>query len=152
MDPKFLGMIGAGLVMGISSLGAALSMGIAGAATIGAWKRCYKANKPAPMTLLAFVGFPLTEVFYGYILMNAMLSNLLKADAAFSPAKGGLYLATGIGAGAAIALTAIAEGWAGAAAADAITDTGKGFANCIAIVGICETVALFVMVLSMISL
>jgi len=145
MDPKVLGFIGAGLVMGISSLGAAIAMGVAGAATVGAWKRCFKANKPAPMTLLAFVGFPLTEVFYGFILMRQMLG-------AVTPENSGLLLAVGIASGAAIAFTALAEGWVAAAAADALTDTGKGFANYIAVVGICETVALFVMVLSMISL
>ena len=100
------------------------------------------------MTLLAFVGFPLTEVFYGYILMVQMLGKLNAAD----PASGGLLLAIGIASGVAIAFTAIAEGWVAAAAADALTDTGKGFASYIAVVGICETVALFVMVLSMISM
>ena len=142
MNSAFLGLVGAGLVMGISSLGAAIAMGIAGSATIGAWKRCYKANKPAPMTLLTFVGFPLTEVFYGFILMRQMLG-VATAD------NSGLLLGVGIAGGAAIAFTAIAEGWAGAAAADALSDTGKGFANFVAIVGVCETVALFVMVLSM---
>lgn len=146
MESNVLGYIGAGLVMGISSLGAAIAMGICGSATIGAWKRCFKANKPAPMTLLAFVGFPLTEVFYGFILMGQMLTAIQNGT---SP---GLLLAIGIASGVAIAFTAIAEGWAGAAAADALTDTGKGFASYIAVVGICETVALFVMVLSMISL
>ena len=146
MDPRILGMMGAGLVMGISSLGAAIAMGVAGSATVGAWKRCYKANKPAPMTLLTFVGFPLTEVFYGFILMRAMLGVEVNAGNA------GMLLAMGIGSGAAIAFVAIAEGWVGAAAADALSDTGKGFASYIAVVGVCETVALFVMVLSMISL
>jgi len=146
MDPRILGMMGAGLVMGISSLGAAIAMGIAGSATVGAWKRCFKANKPAPMTLLTFVGFPLTEVFYGFILMRAML------DVDVTAANAGMLIGTGIAAGLAIAFTAVAEGWVGAAAADALTDTGKGFANYIAVIGICETVALFVMVLYMINL
>jgi len=127
-------------------LGAAIAMGIGGAATVGAWKRCFKANKPAPMTLLAFVGFPLTEVFYGFILMRAMMGVEVTA------ANAGLLLAMGIASGVAISFTAIAEGWVAAAAADALSDTGKGFASYIAVVGICETVALFVMVLSMISL
>ena len=138
----FLGFLGAGLVMGISSLGAAISMGVAGSATVGAWKRCYKANRPVPMTLLAFVGFPLTEVFYGYILMSQML-RVATAD------NTGLLLSIGIGAGVTIGAVAIAEGYVGAAAADALSDTGKGFAGFIAVVGVCETVALFAMVLSM---
>ena len=142
-DPAaFWGYVGAALAMGISALGAAVGMGIAGSATVGAWKRCYKANKPVPMTLMTFVGFPLTEVFYGYILMSQMLG-------VASVSNTGLLFGVGIGAGLTIGAVAIAEGYVGAAAADAITDTGKGFANCIAIVGVCETVALFAMVLSM---
>jgi len=145
-DSNVLGMLGAGLVMGISALGAAVGMGIAGSASIGAWKRCYKANKPAPMTLLAFIGFPLTEVFYGFILMMQMIGAM---EAGVSLDKSGLYLGMGIASGLGIAFVGVAEGWIGAAAADSLTDTGKGFANYVAAMGICETVALFVMVLSM---
>jgi V/A-type H+-transporting ATPase subunit K len=140
-----LGMIGAGLVMGISALGSAVGIGIAGSATIGAWKRCYKANKPAPMTLLTFAGAPLTQTFYGFILMQQMLNSA-------SAENGGQLLGMGIGSGLGIAFSAIAQGKAGAAGADALSDTGKGFANYIAVVGICETVALFAMVLSMTTL
>jgi V/A-type H+-transporting ATPase subunit K len=142
-----LGFLGAGLVMGISALGSAIGISIAGTATIGAWKRCYKANKPAPMLMLAFAGAPLTQTIYGYILMLQM-SNALISGAA----EGAKLLALGIGSGIAIAASAIAQGQAGAAGSDALSDTGKGFANYIAVVGICETVALFVMVLSITSL
>jgi len=145
MDPKVLGMIGAGIVMGIAALGSALGIGIAGSATIGAWKRCYKANKPAPMTLLTFAGAPLTQTFYGFILMQQMLN----ASSSVNP---GQLLGMGIGSGFAIGFSAIAQGQAGAAGADALSETGKGFANYIAVVGICETVALFAMVLSMTAL
>jgi len=146
MDPKTLGFIGAGLVMGISALGSAVGIGIAGSATIGAWKRCYKANKPAPMTLLTFAGAPLTQTFYGFILMQQMLNSLS------ATANPGQLFGMGIGSGLGIAFSAIAQGQAGAAGADALSDTGKGFANYIAVVGICETVALFAMVLSMTAL
>ena len=147
MSPETLGFLGAGLVMGIAALGSAVGIGIAGSATIGAWKRCYKANKPAPMTLLTFAGAPLTQTFYGFILMQQM-SNAIAAGGANS----GKLLGFGIGSGLAMAFSAIAQGKAGAAGADALSETGKGFANYIAVVGICETVALFAMVLSMTSL
>jgi V/A-type H+-transporting ATPase subunit K len=98
------------------------------------------------MTLLVFVGAPLTEVFYGYILLRQMMGVTVTADNA------GLILGMGIGSGIAIGFVGTAEGWIGASGADALTDTGKGFANYIAVMGICETVALFVMVLTMISL
>jgi V/A-type H+-transporting ATPase subunit K len=141
-----LGFIGAGLVMGIAALGSAVGIGIAGSATIGAWKRCYKANKPAPMTLLTFAGAPLTQTFYGFILMQQMSNALANGTG------GAKLLGFGIGSGLGMAFSAIAQGKAGAAGADALSDTGKGFANYIAVVGICETVALFAMVLSMTSL
>ena len=145
MGSNLLGLIGAGIVMGIAALGSAVGIGIAGSATIGAWKRCYKANKPAPMTLLTFAGAPLTQTFYGFILMQQMLNSV-------SPENAGQLLGMGIGSGLAMAFSAIAQGQAGAAGADALSETGKGFANYIAVVGICETVALFAMVLSMTTL
>jgi V/A-type H+-transporting ATPase subunit K len=142
-----LGLLGAGLVMGIAAIGSAIGIGIAGQSAIGAWKRCYIANKPAPMTLVTFAGAPLTQTFYGFILMGQM-----KTAALANAANGWLYLGFGIASGLAMAFSAIAQGQAGAAAADAQGETGKGFTNYIAVVGICETVALFAMVLSMISL
>jgi len=142
-----LGLLGAGLVMGISAVGSGLGIGFAGQATIGAWKKCYVANKAAPMMLLAFAGAPLTQTFYGFILMGQM------RDAAFaSPDNTWLYIGYGLASGFAIAFSAIVQGKAGAAAADAQAETGKGFAQYIAVVGIAETVALFAMVLTMISL
>jgi len=142
-----LGLLGAGLVMGISAVGSGIGIGYAGQATIGAWKKCYVANKPAPMMLLAFAGAPLTQTFYGFILMGQMIT---AANA--NQESGWLYLGYGLASGFAISFSAIMQGKAGAAAADAQAETGKGFAQYIAVVGIAETVALFAMVLTMISL
>jgi V/A-type H+-transporting ATPase subunit K len=142
-----LGLLGAGLVMGIATVGSGLGIGFAGQATIGAWKKCYVANKAAPMMLLAFAGAPLTQTFYGFILMGQMV------DAANNyPENAWLYLGFGLASGLAIGFSAIVQGKVGAAAADAQAETGKGFAQYIAVVGIAETVALFAMVLTMISL
>jgi V/A-type H+-transporting ATPase subunit K len=99
------------------------------------------------MTLVTFAGAPLTQTFYGFILMQQM-----KTAAAANPEGAWLYLGFGLASGLAIAFSAIAQGQAGAAAADAQGETGKGFAQYISVVGICETVALFAMVLSMVSL
>ena len=57
-----------------------------------------------------------------------------------------------ISAGVAMALSAIAQGKAGAAGADALAETGKGFSQYITVVGLCETVALFALVFSMVAL
>ena len=143
-----LGLIGAGLVMGLSAVGSAAGIAIAGQAVIGAWKKCYIANRPAPMTLLAFGGAPLTQTFYGFILGFIFMKRAALENLDYGP----LYLAMGLAAGLAIGASAIAQGMAGASGADATGETGKGFVNYMMIVGICETVAIFAMVLSMISL
>ncbi|GHU48520.1 ATP synthase subunit K [Spirochaetia bacterium] len=143
-----LGLLGAGLVLGIAAIGSAIGIVIAGQAVIGAWKKCYIGNKAAPMTLLAFGGAPLTQTFYGYIL--GLL--FVKPAAIANPDNGVFYLVICLASGLAIAFSAISQGIAGAAGADATGETGKGFVNYMMIVGICETVAIFAMVLSMISL
>jgi V/A-type H+-transporting ATPase subunit K len=143
---QVFGMLGAGLILGISAVGVAIGMGIAGIAAVGAAKRCYKANKPVPMMMLAFVGFPLTEVIYGYIIMGAMLNVVVTA------ANAGMLLGYGVGAGATMAMVGIAEGWVGAAACDSLSDTGKGVGFYVPILGVIETVALFVMVFTLMNM
>ena len=146
MDPQVFGRLGVGLVMGISALGAALGMSTAGTAAVGAAKRCYKANKPVPMMMLTFAGFPLTGAIYGFILMQQMLNIVVDVTNA------GLMFGFGVGGGLAIGLAMWAEGKVGAAACDALSDTGKGIGFYIIILGIIETVALSVMVFTMTNL
>ena len=143
-----LGLLGAGLVMGISAVGSAIGIAVACQAVIGSWKKCYISDRPVPMTLLAFGGAPLTQTFYGFIL--GLL--FMKPAALANPDLGLLYLGMGAASGLAIGSSAIAQGMAGAAGADATAETGQGFVNYMMLVGVCETVAIFAMVLSMISL
>ena len=136
-----IGMFGAACVLGIAAIGSAIGIGYAGQAAIGAWKRCYMNNKPAPFILTVFAGAPLTQTIYGFLLMQNMIS---------SDKPGAFLLALGIFSGLAMAASAIFQGKAGAAGSDALGETGKGFAQYIMVVGLCETVALFTMVFSMI--
>ena len=137
------GFLGIALAMGIAATGSAIGIGIAGQASIGAWKKCYMKNKAAPFILTVFAGAPLTQTIYGFLLMQQMQSS--NADPAF-------LLALGIGAGAAMAVSAVFQGKAGAAGADALAETGKGFSQYITVVGLCETVALFSLVFGMVAL
>lgn len=138
-----IGQFGAACVLGIAAIGSAIGIGCAGQAAIGAWKRCYMNNKPAPFILTVFAGAPLTQTIYGFLLMQ----NMIKST------KDGLFLlALGIFSGLAMAASAVFQGKAGAAGSDALGETGKGFAQYIMVVGLCETVALFAMVFSMIVL
>ena len=138
-----IGQFGAACVLGIAAIGSAIGIGCAGQAAIGAWKRCYMNNKPAPFILTVFAGAPLTQTIYGFLLMQNMIKS----------AKDGLFLlALGIFSGLAMAASAVFQGKAGAAGSDALGETGKGFAQYIMVVGLCETVALFAMVFYMIVL
>ena len=138
------GMLGAAVCMGIAAIGSAIGIGIAGQGAIGAWKRCYVNNKPAPFILTVFAGAPLTQTIYGFLLMQQMAAS---ANTSSNPA---FALGLGIASGLAMCFSAIAQGKAGAAGSAALGETGKGFAQYIMVVGLCETVALFAMVFSMI--
>jgi len=139
-----LGDMNLSLVFG--AIGSALGTGVAGMAAIGAWKKAYLQNKTAPFLLVAFVGAPLTQVIYGFILRNQIL------NAYWEGIGMGWPILIGAVAGIAIGLSAYMQGKAGAKASDALAETGKGFANYIMVVGVIETVALFVMIFAMIAL
>ena len=132
-------LIGIGAALSFAAIGSALGAGAAGMAAIGAWKKCFALNKPAPFMLVAFVGAPLTQTIYGFILMNTLKTAAAKIDP-------GLLLGVGVLGGIAIGFSAWLQGKAGACAADALAETGKGFGNYIMVLGLLETVALFVMV------
>jgi V/A-type H+-transporting ATPase subunit K len=135
--------LGLGLVLGLSACGSAAGAGVAAMAAIGAWKKNFSQNKSASFLLVALVGAPLTQTIYGNIVMNKMIEL----------ANQGHYL-WGIGAlsGAAIGLSAYWQGKSAACACDAMGETGKGFGNYLAVLGITETVALLVMVFTLIIL
>ena len=137
-----LGLLGTALAMGIAAIGSAIGIGIAGQAAIGAWKKCYMSNKAAPFILTVFAGAPLTQTIYGFLLMQQKSSD---ADPAF-------LFGLGIASALAMAVSAFVQGKAGAAGADALAETGKGFSQYITVVGLCETVALFALVFSMVAL
>ena len=135
-----------GISLGLAAIGSALGTGTAGMAALGAWKKCFLQNRPAPFILIAFVGAPLSQTIYGMILRNAIQAANLPAEA-YIP-----QLIYGIGGGLAMGVSSWMQGKAGACAADAFAETGKGFGYYIMVLGIIETVALFVMVFLMTAL
>jgi V/A-type H+-transporting ATPase subunit K len=134
-----IGQIGVGAALAFAAIGSALGSGTAGMAAVGAWKKCFAQNRPAPFLLVAFVGAPLTQTIYGFILMNALL------EASEAGVNGGILLGAALG-GISMGFSAWFQGKAGAVASDALAETGKGFGNYILVLGLVETVALFVMV------
>lgn len=140
MQFKDLGVIS---VLALAALGSGAGAGTAGMAAIGAWKRNFAQNKSANFLLVALVAAPLTQTIYGFIVMNK-ISELA--------ARGQFLWAIGVFAGAAIGLSAYWQGKCAAAACDSLGETGKGFANYMAVLGMTETVALFVMVFTLVVL
>lgn len=140
MDAGLVGQIGIGACLGLAAVGSAAGAGVAGMAAIGAWKKCFVQNKPVPFILVAFAGAPLTQTIYGFILMQTLATAAL---------TGFQLLGVGIFAGVAMGASALAQGNCSAAASDAYGETGQGFGNYMLVIGLCETVALFVMVFSM---
>jgi V/A-type H+-transporting ATPase subunit K len=133
-----LGDLNASLVF--AAVGSALGIGAAGMAAVGAWKKAFSLNKAAPFIMVAFVGAPLSQVFYGFLVRDAIRKAPWPAEAGLAP------LLVGALAGLAIGLSAFIQGKIGAKASDALGETGKGFANYLMAIGIIETVAIFVMV------
>jgi len=129
--------LGAAAAVCIAACGSGLGAGAAGMASVGAWKKCYAQSKAAPFMLLVFVGAPFTQMLYGFILMNGILK---------VAAEGQFLWSFGILGGLAMGVSAWMQGKAGAAGADALAETGKGFPNYLMVLGIIESVALFVMV------
>ena len=135
-----LGKLAAAAALCLAAIGSSLGSGIASMAAAGAWKKCYVQHRLAPFMLVAFVGLPLTQTIYGMIVMNAALRALEQDPANIILPLGGLV------AGAAMGLTSWLKGRAGAAACVALADSGRGFVNYLMVLGVIETVSLFVMV------
>ena len=140
-----LAKMGAAAALGIGAMGSALGCGTAGMAAISVWKKAYAQGKGALFTLLVFVGAPISQTIYGMLLMNFIFS---AAEASGFTNWGG-RLGPGISGGLGMMASAWYQGKSSAVACDALGETGKGMVNYLMVLGIVETVALFVLVFSM---
>ena len=147
LTDKVLVFSAAFCAIALAAVGSAWGTGAAASSAIGAWKKCYAQNKPAPFQLMIFAGCPLSQTIYGMILMFSIMG----ADVT-KPGIWVFYMVTGVLSGIAIGISAIWQGRACAAACDAFSETGKGFANQMVVICIIETVAIFVMAFSMVLL
>ena len=134
-----LAKMGAAAALGIAAMGSALGCGTAGMSAITMWKKAYAQGKSALFTLLVFVGAPISQTIYGMLLMNFILSKAAESGA-------------GIFGGLGMMASAWYQGKSAAVACDALGETGKGMVNYLMVLGIVETVALFVLVFSMMVL
>ncbi len=145
-----LSKLGASAALGLAAVGSALGCGTAGMAAIGAWKKAYLKGKGALFTLLIFVGAPIAQTIYGMLLMLFIL-NKISPEGGTDPnaAMWAAYLGVGIFGGLGMTASAWYVGKSAANACSALGETGKGLVNYLMVLGVGETVALFVMVFSM---
>ncbi len=147
MGVEALGHMGYAAALCLAAVGSAIGTGVAGMASVGAWKKCYAQNKSAPFILVVFAGAPFTQTIYGYILMLKMLEVTQALAGSGDLGANYMYLfAGGLLAGAAMGASAWMQGKAAASASDALAETGQGFAQYLMVLGIIESVALFVMI------
>ena len=133
--------------VGLAAVGSSLGTGIAGSAAIGAWKKCYQQDKPAPFLLLALAGAPLSQTIYGMIMLI-----LINGAAQSNPQNWPVYLAVGIFGGVAQLISAAFQGRAAAGGCNAFAETNQGFANYLMILGVVETCAIFALVFSLLAM
>ena len=132
-----IGMIGPAAALGLAAVGSALGTGVASMAAVGGWKKCFANDEPAPFMLVAFSGAPLTQTIYGFLLMLFINGSTIDPLA---------RAAAGVFGGIAMGFSAYMQGKTAARASDSLAATGKGTAQYFMVIGIVETVALFVMV------
>lgn len=144
---KSMVQFGAFSAVGLVAMGAAVGCTIAANAAIGAWKKCYLQEKFAPFQLVIFTGAPLTQVIYGMILMFIING---KVDAASCLARWPVFLFIGVFSGLIMCVCAWIQGKASANCSDAMGETGQGFTNYLIVLGIIETVSIFIMAFAMI--
>jgi V/A-type H+-transporting ATPase subunit K len=130
--------LGVSASFGFSIVGSIIGAFVVGSATIGAWKKCFTQNKPASFILVAFAGQPLTNVIYGFITMNSLAASVNLSD--FQLLFMGVFAGIGIGG------AAYVQCYCAAIASEAYAETEQGFGNYLMVIGICETIALFTMV------
>ena len=144
-----LAKMGAAAALGISAMGSALGCGTAGMSAITMWKKAYAQGKSALFTLLVFVGAPISQTIYGMLLMMYILGRIGPEGSDPTATLWPAYLGVGIFGGLGIAISAWFVGKSAANGCNALGETGKGLVNYLMVLGVGETVALFVMVFSM---
>ena len=131
----------------LAAIGSSIGTGYAGAAAIGAWKKCYQQGKPAPFLLMALVGAPLSQTIYAMIMMI-----IIKGKIADHPEHMPIYICIGLIGGLAQMTSAIFQGRAAAGGCVSFAETGQGFANSLMVLGVIETCAIFALIFSFMAM
>ena len=131
----------------LAAIGSSIGTGYAGAAAIGAWKKCYQQGKPAPFLLMALVGAPLSQTIYAMIMMIIIKTKIMD-----HPEHMPIYICIGLIGGLAQMTSAIFQGRAAAGGCVSYAETGQGFANSLMVLGVIETCAIFALIFSFMAM
>ena len=144
---EFLGQLGMALPLALGAVGSALGIGAAGRAATGAWAKEGKAGRPLDFKYIILIGMPLTQTFYGFMLLFMGLADAVY-DAATLATNAAALFSIGLGCGLGELFSAWLQGVIGAAGVRCMSDSeGKGLAFIIIAMGIVETVGLLSFVL-----
>lgn len=142
-----LGQLGFALPLGLGAVGSALGIGAAGRAAAGAWAKEGRAGRPLDFKYIILIGMPLTQTFYGFLLLFVGLGELATNPAALAQHAGVLF-SIGLACGLGELFSAWLQGLIGAAGVRCMSESeGKGLAFIIIAAGIVETVGLLSFVL-----
>lgn len=145
---ELLGQIGFALPLGMGAVGSALGIGAAGRAAAGAWAKEAKANKPLDFKYIILIGMPLTQTFYGFLLLFVGLRAAVIENPAVLAQHAGTLFSIALGCGLGELFSAWLQGLIGAAGVRCMSEgEGKGLAFIIIAAGIVETVGLLSFVL-----
>ena len=146
---EFLGQIGMGLALGLAAVGSALGIGAAARAAAGAWAKEGRAGKPLDFKYIILIGMPLTQTFYGFLLLFVGLSSrVYDPDPKMLATNAGALFGIGLACGLGELFSAWLQGLIGAAGIRCMSESeGKGLAFIIIAMGIVETVGLLSFVL-----
>jgi len=143
------GQIGIVLALGLGALGSSLGIGSAGMSAAGAWAKEAKAGKSLSFSYIILIGMPLTQTFYGFLLLFVGLSSrVYDPDPKMLATNAGALFGIGLACGLGELFSAWLQGLIGAAGVRCMSESeGKGLAFIIIAMGIVETVGLLSFVL-----
>ena len=144
---ELLGQLGFALPLGLGAVGSALGIGAAARAAAGAWAKEGKAGKPLDFKYLILVGLPLTQTFYGFLMLFVGLRSRVY-DAEMLTRHAGALFSIGLACGLGELFSAWLQGLIGASGVRCMSEgEGKGLAFIIMAAGIVETVGIFSFIL-----
>ncbi len=136
--------------MAFAGIGSAVGIASAGKSAIGI-EQLKASQGEAPPNLILYVLMPFSQTLYGLVVFAVAVFVVKDKFPPLGP-KAWPFIVMGIATGMAIGASAMFQGFVGARACDCIGKQNAGKGTAIMIMGTVETIALFVMVMSIVGM